>query len=230
MAVHLNYDTDKRVIYVITAPTNGVVTLNAKVDIYSDMKEDWKTSAALNKLLFPLFLPVGGNLINPTKKISPYYFLKYGWRMRPYEADHTLYIEDGYLLVDGGGDPWIKTIGGYTVNVRDSVPADSFTEIVITGSGMSQEEHDKLFSLDTSNLDVLVSTRLATASYVAPDNQGITDIETKIDIIQPLIDEIQKLTGNKVTRAGDIITIYLPNGTTVWRQYDVANGGRVVIP
>ena len=141
MAAHVAYDTDKRIIYVTTAPTNGVVELDVKIDIYSDMKEDWRTDANLGRHKFPLFQPVGGNVIIPGEKaISPYYFLKYGWVMRPYEANHTLYLNNAYLLLDGGGDAWIPTIGAYTVNVRDSIPSDSFT--LLTGSGVT--EQDKL--------------------------------------------------------------------------------------
>ena len=149
MAVHLDYNTDKRIIFIMTAPVAGTLSLNGKIDIYSDMKEDWRTNPALNRLRFPLSAPVGGNTIDPItgKAISPYYFLKYGWRMRPYEADHTLYIQDSYVLVDGGGDPWLKTLGGYTVNIRDSVPADSFTTTVSVGSGLSPEEQAKLDEL-----------------------------------------------------------------------------------
>lgn len=128
MAAYLGYDTDKRIIYVTKAPVNGVVTLDVQIDIYSDMKEDWRSDSNLGKLKFPLFKPVGGNVIRPGTAISPFYFLKYGWYMRPYEADHTLYLINGYLLYEGGLDPWMKTIGGYTVNVRDTVPANSFTE------------------------------------------------------------------------------------------------------
>lgn len=40
---------------------------------------------------------------------------------------------------------------------------------------------------------------------------------------------IQKLTGNNVTKSGDIITIYEDNGVTIWRQYDLSAGGRIVI-
>jgi len=133
MAAHLDYDTDLRVVYVTTAPTDGVLTLDVQVDIYSDMKEDWKTNAALNKLKFPLLEPVGGNITKPPDKISPFYFFKYGWTIRPYEADHTLYLQNAYLLVDGGGDPWRTTLGAYTVNVRDTVPADAFA--IAAGGG-----------------------------------------------------------------------------------------------
>jgi len=142
MATHVAYDTDKRIIYVTTAPTNGVVELDVKIDIYSDMKEDWRTDANLNKLKFPLAEPIGGNVTKPGKTISPYYFLRYGWKMRPYEADHTLYLNNAYLLVAGGGEPWVHTIGDHMVNIRDTVPSDSITTIVVSGSGVT--EQDKL--------------------------------------------------------------------------------------
>lgn len=41
--------------------------------------------------------------------------------------------------------------------------------------------------------------------------------------------EILKLTGHKVTRVGSIITIYEDDELTPWRQYDLANGGRVIV-
>jgi len=193
MAAHVAYDTDKRIIYVTTAPTDGVVTLDAQIDIYSDIKEDWRTDVDLAKHKFPLFQPVGGNPITQSKSISPYYFLKFGWVMRPYEADHTLYIENGYLLIDGGGDPWIPTIGGYTVNVRDSIPADSFA---LTASGNITEQ-DKLdianrvwiystrglTSFGTLLVDIWsYATRLLTGSgLTAPEQAELTGIKERTD-------------------------------------------------
>lgn len=40
---------------------------------------------------------------------------------------------------------------------------------------------------------------------------------------------VLRLTGSKVTKSGDIITIYEENGTTPWRQYNLANGERIQI-
>ena len=159
MAAHLDYDKDKRIIYLTTAPTGGTFVLNVQVDVYSDMKEDWRTNAALNKLKFPLSEPVGGNTIIPgSKYLAPYYFLKYGWTMRPYEADHTLYVTDGYLLLDGGGDPWRKTLGGYTVNVRDVVPSDATVNQIISGSGVTEQD-----KLDIANRVWIYNSRVLTS-------------------------------------------------------------------
>lgn len=41
--------------------------------------------------------------------------------------------------------------------------------------------------------------------------------------------ELLKLTGHKVARAGDVITIYESDGITIWKQYDLSDGGRVEV-
>lgn len=71
---------------------------------------------------------------------------------------------------------------------------------------------------------------LATAVWGAGSREltaGTKDIE--IDTISTIIQTLEKLTGNKVTKSGNIITIYESNGSTVWRQYDLSNGGRVEV-
>jgi hypothetical protein len=68
---------------------------------------------------------------------------------------------------------------------------------------------------------------LGTETFTLSTVQGFGVIgET---IAGALIIEIAKLTGNKVTKSGDIITIYEDNGITPWKQYNLANGGRVEI-
>jgi len=44
-----------------------------------------------------------------------------------------------------------------------------------------------------------------------------------------LIEDLIKLTGYKVTKSGDIITIYESDESTPWRQYDLTGGGRVEV-
>lgn len=58
-------------------------------------------------------------------------------------------------------------------------------------SGLTTEESSKLLALDTSNLDVAVSTRLAAASYTAPDNAGIAAVESAVAALDvPTVPEI----------------------------------------
>ena len=40
---------------------------------------------------------------------------------------------------------------------------------------------------------------------------------------------VVKLLGNNVTRVGDIITIYEDDGLSIWRRFDLANGGRILV-
>lgn len=45
--------------------------------------------------------------------------------------------------------------------------------------------------------------------------------------VETLVTIIAKLTGNKVSKSGNIITIYEDDETTPWRQYDLSNGERI---
>jgi hypothetical protein len=60
-------------------------------------------------------------------------FLRNGWRVRPQEANHTLNVSGGVLLVDGGGDPFTNTVGSYTVRINYQQPVQAIT--VATGGG-----------------------------------------------------------------------------------------------
>lgn len=68
---------------------------------------------------------------------------------------------------------------------------------------------------------------LANSVWGAGDRQltaGTKD--TEIEGILDIVTIIGKLTGHKVTKSGDIITIYEEDGVTTWRQYNLAGGGR----
>lgn len=57
------------------------------------------------------------------------------------------------------------------------------------------------------------------ADRTASSSATITELDSIIEIL--------KLTGNKVVKVGDIITIYEDDDTTAWRSYDLTDGGRV---
>ena len=74
-----------------------------------------------------------------------------GWKISPYEADHTLSVTGGILLVDGGGDPFNDTIGDYVVRINYQQPVQAIT--VSTGSAaLTEEEHNKLMKLKNPSL------------------------------------------------------------------------------
>lgn len=95
------------------------------------------------------------------------------------------------------------------------VPSNSAgLQIVIAGSGVTPGDIDDIVAGVWAYV-----TRTLTA--------GTKDSE--IDAIAVFVEEISKLTGNRVSRTGDIITIYEDNGTTIWRKYDLTNQERIQV-
>lgn len=112
--------------------TTGTTSVSVR-DLWSRWV-DWFLTGDNSKFL-PAFKNVGGDDIDLAQgtKIPIYSFLENGWKIKPQEANHTLTINDGILLVNGGGDPFINTDGAYTVriNYQQPVQAISFS----TGGG-----------------------------------------------------------------------------------------------
>ena len=106
----------------------GTITLSVR-DLWSRWV-DWFLTDDNSKYL-PAFQQVGGDDIDESAgtKIPIYVFLMNGWKIKPQEADHTLTVSDGILLVNGGGDPFNDTVGAYVVriNYQQPVQAISFT-------------------------------------------------------------------------------------------------------
>jgi hypothetical protein len=112
--------------------TTGTTSVSVR-DLWSRWI-DWFLTDDNSKYL-PAFKSVGGDDIDPSQgtKIPIYSFLENGWKIKPQEANHILSINDGILLVNGGGDPFVNTTGAYTVriNYQQPVQAISFS----TGGG-----------------------------------------------------------------------------------------------
>lgn len=69
----------------------------------------------------------GGEPIDPSAgtMVPLYLFLLNGWTIRPQEANHTLTVSGGTLLVSGGGDPFVDTVGAYRVRIRYQQPVQA---------------------------------------------------------------------------------------------------------
>lgn len=148
MAAKVTYDTVNKLIICKA----GVTELDAKVDFYSDTKEDWRTDSSLSKFKF-IIDSIGGDDTSPGETAPLYSYLKYGWRIRPDEADHTLNITNGAILVaeDTTEDPFVDTVGDYTVRIRMYVPVKA--TIVTSGSGVT--EQDKVDIADAVHSEVI---------------------------------------------------------------------------
>jgi hypothetical protein len=123
MGIHVDYDTDKRIIYVTTPPSlvdgDWVVDLDIKTDIYSDGKEDWLGNDALNKFYFPV-RSVGGDDLPGEKSLGATFFLDSGWKLKPYEADHIFKV-DGNFYSEDGTSPFVSTSGIYNIMIINTV-------------------------------------------------------------------------------------------------------------
>ena len=106
--------------------TTGTTSVSVR-DLWSRWV-DWFLTGDNSKFL-PAFQTVGGDDIDATEgtKIPIYSFLQNGWKIKPQEANHTLTINDGILLVNGGGDPFINTIGAYTVRINYQQPVQAIS-------------------------------------------------------------------------------------------------------
>lgn len=95
---------------------------------------DW-VALSDNAKYLPAFRTVGGDDVDLTAgtKVPAYCYLTNAWRVRPQEADHTLNVTGGVLLVDGGGDPFVNPIADFVVRVNYSQPVQAIT--VATGGG-----------------------------------------------------------------------------------------------
>ena len=84
---------------------------------------------------------VGGEPIDASAGtlVPLYLFLLNGWKIRPYEGDHTLSVTGGTLVVSGGGDPFVSTLGDYTVRIRYQQPVQAIGYATDGGSGPSAE-------------------------------------------------------------------------------------------
>lgn len=112
--------------------SSGTVSMSVR-DVYSRWKQWMQVSD--NCKYLPAFSTTGGDDIDPVAgtSIPAYMFLTNGWRIRPHEANHTLNVNDGVLVVDGGGDPFVNTTGSFVVRINYSQPVQAIT--VSTGGG-----------------------------------------------------------------------------------------------
>jgi hypothetical protein len=125
--------------------TPGTVSFDV-LDAYSRWK-DWVATGDNAK--YPqAFRAVGGDPTFGVNIVTPYFFLLNGWRFRPQEASHLLNV-DGIVVVDGGGDPFVDTIGNHRVRIQFTVPVRAETvQVDVGGSGVDLGPvHTKLDAL-----------------------------------------------------------------------------------
>jgi hypothetical protein len=114
----------------------GTTTLSVR-DLWSRWV-DWALTSDNSKFEVAMEA-VGGQDIDLSAgtKIPIYLFLTNGWRLRPQEANHTLNVGDGVLLVSGGGDPFVNTTGSFVVRINYQQPVQAIAFSTEGGGGMA---------------------------------------------------------------------------------------------
>lgn len=125
--------------------------LNVGVDIYSEWKR-WSQFGDNLKYL-PAMTVIGGDPISEITKLGATYFFINGWKLRPYEGNHTLQIT-GNLYCDDGSVPIINTIGVFNVNVISTVSAIVEREVISSSGGSSVDANTYATACDSIYVDV----------------------------------------------------------------------------
>jgi len=162
--------------------SSGTVTLNV-VDLYSRWK-DWVREDD-NMKYDPAFAVVGGDDIDLTAgtAVPCYAFLLNGWRIKPQEANHTLSVSGGVVLVSGGGDPFVNTIGNFIVRINYQQPVQAITVNTAGGAGATPAEIAAAvrseLTTELARIDLAISTRASDARAI--------DIQSQTDMIPIMI-------------------------------------------
>jgi hypothetical protein len=124
---------------------NGVTYLSVK-DVYSAWKV-WTSQGGNSKYLQAISY-IGADPL-PAGQLGTTFFLENGWKIRPYEGNHTLTIV-GNLYARDGSDPFVSTLG--TWNIRVISVVSTLVEVVTeNGIGTPQEVRDAVWGADISS-------------------------------------------------------------------------------
>ena len=105
------------------------VTAFTTTELYSDWK-DWVLLSDNAKYL-PALISIGNEPISASNNSPAFLFLANGWRIAPFDGEHTL-IVTGNIAVEGGvGSPFIVN-GDCAVQIQTNT---SFSPAVAVGNG-----------------------------------------------------------------------------------------------
>ncbi len=123
MTDKVTFDGENKLIIVNQDET----VLDVRDDIYSAWKR-WAANAD-NAKYAAAMRSVGGDPLPGGRFLGSTFFLLNGWKIRPFEGDHTLNVQ-GNLYSEDGASPFARTIGDY--NVAISLTTSSLVEGIST--------------------------------------------------------------------------------------------------
>jgi hypothetical protein len=148
---------------------------------YSLWKDDILTGA--NSQYDFAFTALGGDSVGGANSIPPYTFLSNGWKIRPFEGNYTLGVVDGILVTDDNSDPFVDTLGAYTVRINYQQPVQAIAVSTGGGGGATPAE---VWAYATRTLSTggvtAIQSGLATSSEIASLNDiSPAEVNTQVD-------------------------------------------------
>ena len=120
---------------------NELIILDSAVYNVPQVYSLWKDQMLLttNAQYNFAFTQVGGNTTSGSNSIPFYTFLSNGWKIRPIEASGTTNVIAGILLTDDTSDPFVNTLGAFTVRINYQQPVQAIA-VSTTGGGATALE------------------------------------------------------------------------------------------
>jgi len=168
----------------VTEFTNKIIVMDTGETEY-DVRgaySHWKEQIFLaDNFTYDFAFDVLGNVVyDSPKRVPPFTALINGWKIRPDEANHTLTVSGGILYVDGGGDPFVDTLGAYTVRVNYAQPVEVLMIATGGGGGATASE---VWSYSTRTLSGIGSSGIASEANATTNKNAIqTDISNLNDL------------------------------------------------
>ena len=122
MGAKVSFNSVTRRITITLAPDgDNEIYIDVKTDLYSAGKKDWVATESLRRVKYPIRSVAGDNILpDGSKALGSTYFIRSDWKIEPYEANHKLTV-NGNFYSDDGSDPFLDTVGSYTVRIVQQV-------------------------------------------------------------------------------------------------------------
>jgi hypothetical protein len=193
----------------------GENDIDVKIDLYSDYKE-WLLIGDNTKYLLAM-TAIGGDPIGPGRFLGTTFFLENGWKIRPYEGNHTLTVT-GNLFTRDGSSPFVPTLG--TFNVAINLSTSNLIDTIATGGGGSGPTASQIatevwnrnaashntagtFGNVVNNTNTTVATIAATVAIL---DTRTTTIESKIDGVDLKVELVDDKVDDIADDVSDVLT------------------------
>jgi hypothetical protein len=198
-----------------------------QIDIKNDVYSAWKEWILLSdNAKFPVAISaIGGEPLPGGQFLGTTFFLENGWKIKPFEGNHTLTVI-GNLYSRDGSDPFTSTNGSF--NVRINLTTSSIVSTVST-SGSSTSPSD--IAEAVWNAQSVAATTTGTFGNLINDIKDTTeDTDTKVTVMRTLLTNVNEMlvvlmkyqnNRTKVDPTQKTLTIYDDDDVTPLKVFDL---------